>query len=179
MAHVSYLESTRAKAQLNRDQADQFYTGNLANFAPGLTFDHAASFVAPGGFLFVGLYHSYGRRPFLQMYRELVARDGEEAAFAEFRRCAELLDDPTHSLSWFRDQVLHPHETQHSLAEVWTWLDAAGLSLVSTSLNTYGDISDRAALVRQEQGQEALSWQRNRDERSYFPGFFTVLACRA
>ncbi|SUZ31246.1 hypothetical protein ROE7235_00982 [Roseibaca ekhonensis] len=37
MAHVSYLESTRAKAQLNRDQADQFYTGNLANFAPGLT----------------------------------------------------------------------------------------------------------------------------------------------
>jgi hypothetical protein len=37
LAHVSYLESTRAKAQLNRDQADQFYTGNLANFAPGLT----------------------------------------------------------------------------------------------------------------------------------------------
>ena len=27
----------RAKAQLNRDQTDQFYTGNLANFAPGLT----------------------------------------------------------------------------------------------------------------------------------------------
>jgi hypothetical protein len=37
LAHVSYLESTRAKAQLNRDQTDQFYTGNLASFAPGLT----------------------------------------------------------------------------------------------------------------------------------------------
>ena len=37
LAHVSYLESTRAKAQLNHDQTDQFYTGNLASFAPGLT----------------------------------------------------------------------------------------------------------------------------------------------
>jgi hypothetical protein len=37
LAHVSYLESTRAKAQLNRDQTDQFYSGNLASFAPGLT----------------------------------------------------------------------------------------------------------------------------------------------
>ena len=31
--------STRAKAQLNRDQTDQFYTANLANFPPGLTAD--------------------------------------------------------------------------------------------------------------------------------------------
>jgi hypothetical protein len=31
------MESTRAKAQLNREQTDQFYTGNLANIAPGLT----------------------------------------------------------------------------------------------------------------------------------------------
>jgi hypothetical protein len=31
--------SRRAKAQLNRDQTDQFYTANLANFAPGLTAD--------------------------------------------------------------------------------------------------------------------------------------------
>ena len=37
LAHVSYLESTRAKAQLNRDQTDQFYSGNLASFAPELT----------------------------------------------------------------------------------------------------------------------------------------------
>jgi len=37
LARVSYLESTRAKAQLNREQTEQFYTGNLANFAPGLT----------------------------------------------------------------------------------------------------------------------------------------------
>ncbi len=37
LARVSYLESTRAKVQLNREQTDQFYTGNLAHFAPGLT----------------------------------------------------------------------------------------------------------------------------------------------
>ncbi|MEP3332269.1 hypothetical protein, partial [Sedimentitalea sp.] len=37
LAHVSYMESTRAKAPLNRDQTDQFYTGKLTHFAPGLT----------------------------------------------------------------------------------------------------------------------------------------------
>jgi len=37
LARVSYLESTRAKAQLNPDQTDQFYTGKLTHFAPGLT----------------------------------------------------------------------------------------------------------------------------------------------
>jgi len=37
LARVSYMESTRTKAPLTRDQTDQFYTGKLANFAPGLT----------------------------------------------------------------------------------------------------------------------------------------------
>ncbi len=37
LAHVSYLESTRAKALLTPNQTVQFYTGNLTHFAPGLT----------------------------------------------------------------------------------------------------------------------------------------------
>ena len=37
LARVSYMTSTRAKAQLTPNQTDQFYTGKLTLFAPGLT----------------------------------------------------------------------------------------------------------------------------------------------
>ncbi|MDE4133891.1 methyltransferase domain-containing protein [Phaeobacter sp. QD34_3] len=141
-------------------------------------FAHAAQFVAPGGFLFVGLYHLFGRRPFLELFQGIHAREGEEAAFERFRSCASTLSDETHQRSWFRDQVLHPHETQHTLAEVWNWLDEEGLSLVSTSINQYQDVDDRPALEELEKRCEAISWQRNRDENSYYPGFFTILAQR-
>ena len=38
LARVSYMTSTRAKAQPTPNQTDQFYTGKLTLFAPGLTF---------------------------------------------------------------------------------------------------------------------------------------------
>ena len=57
LARISYLESTRAKAQLNRDQTDQFYTGNLANFAPGLTSAAAQTAVASFAYWLAGAPH--------------------------------------------------------------------------------------------------------------------------
>ncbi|MEM9130643.1 MAG: hypothetical protein AAGA97_13085, partial [Pseudomonadota bacterium] len=36
-ARVSYMESTRAKAQQNSTQMAPFYSGAWTNFAPGLT----------------------------------------------------------------------------------------------------------------------------------------------
>lgn len=141
-------------------------------------FAHAASFVAPEGYLFVGLYHLHGRRPFLEMYRQILAEVGEEAAFQKFCDCAGSLGDKDHQISWFRDQVLHPHETQHTLSEAWNWLDQEGLTLVSTSVDQYRGELDRPSLEGLEKTFEALSWQRNRDEDTYYPGFFTVLAQR-
>ena len=141
-------------------------------------FRHAATFVKPGGLFFVGLYHSHGRIPFLKMFHDIVEAEGEDAAFDRYCKLQADQTDPTHLRSWFRDQVLHPQETQHSLAEVMDWLDEAGLTLQSTSINRYGEVTDRAALEQQEQAYAALSIQRNRDENRYFPGFFTVLAQR-
>ena len=141
-------------------------------------FARAAAHVAPGGFLFVGLYHLHGRRPFLDLFREICATQGEEAAFARFRQMSPERSDPTHLRSWFRDQVLNPHETQHTLAEAWSWLDAEGLALCTTNLNGYDAPDDRAAVLAAEPRFEALSRQRNREEGRYFPGFFTILAQR-
>ena len=44
LARVSYLESTRAKAQQNSTAMDPFYSGAWPNFAPGLTGDPQTTF---------------------------------------------------------------------------------------------------------------------------------------
>ncbi len=141
-------------------------------------FNHITRFIAPGGYLFLGLYHYYGRRPFLDILQGIYASEGETAALARFRTMMNYQSDEIHLLSWFRDQVLHPHETQHTLEEVIKWLDEAGLKLCSTNLNGYEDTDDHPKLIEQEKHFEALSISRNGEENSYFPGFFTVLAQR-
>jgi len=121
-------------------------------------FLHVARFVAPRKYLFVGLYHLYGRR----VYKAIAHATGDEV----------------HLRSWFRDQVLHPHETQHTLEEVLGWIDEAGFELLSTSINRFGPIESRASLIEQEKEYERISEQRNKVEGRYFPGYFTVLARR-
>jgi SAM-dependent methyltransferase len=188
-AEVSHLNGTSGRTE--------FVHADLFGFNPGRRFDlvvsigvlhhthdcrrafaHACGLVAEDGFLFVGLYHLYGRDAFLAYFREILARDGEAAAFARFAEISPDRTDATHLQSWFRDQVLHPQETQHSLEEVMGWLDAAGLALVTTSINTYGDPDNRSDLFAQEKNLLALSDRRNRVEGRYYPGFFTVLARR-
>lgn len=141
-------------------------------------FDRVAGFTPAGGHFYVGLYHLYGRRPFLQLFREILKRDGEAAAADEFRRLSGAHPDATHRDSWFRDQVLHPQETQHTLAEVAGWLNEAGMKPLSTSIDGFEEPLDLAAAIELETSYEELSEQRNRREGQYFPGFFTVLARR-
>lgn len=134
--------------------------------------------VSEGGHLYVGLYHAFGREPFLRHFRELRERGAtEDELFASYRELHHYLTDETHLRSWFRDQVLHPLETQHTLEEMVKVLDAHGLELVSTSINRFQPIGDRAQLFGlerdfQRRGEEALARKR------YFPGFFTFLARR-
>jgi hypothetical protein len=73
--------------------------------------------------------------------------------------------------------VLHPHETQHTLAEMVEVLHANRMELVSTSINRFQRINRLEDLFEAEKslaqrGEEALA------EKRYFPGFFTFLARR-
>jgi SAM-dependent methyltransferase len=135
-----------------------------------------AQHVRPGGHLFVGLYHRYGRRPFLEHFRRLQAAGAGEAELLEhYRRLHASLTDEVHLRSWFRDQVLHPHETQHTLREIVPLLQDCGLSLVSTSLNGFARLGDIEALLAAEPGLETIGAERlARGE--YYPGFFLFLA---
>ena len=87
--------------------------------------------------------------------------------------------DKTMLKSWFRDQVLHPHETQHTLREVCGWLAEHGLSLSSTSINRFEPIENVDSLFALEQTFGERSRQANLTEGRYYPGFFTVLAGRS
>lgn len=143
-------------------------------------FQHAQSFAGPGGAVHVGLYHEPGRRPFLSMFRELVETEGEDAALARYRALDGIhARDETLLRSWFRDQVLHPHETQHTLREVVAWLRDADLELRSTSINRFAPLECLDALYEREQELAERSRRANCDEGRYFPGFFTVLATRS
>ncbi|WP_172328031.1 class I SAM-dependent methyltransferase [Mangrovicoccus sp. HB161399] len=137
-------------------------------------FDHVAGFVPSGGLFFLGLYHAPGRLPFLRHWRGLLEREGEAAALAAFGRAMPQSPDPEHLASVFRDQVLHPQESQHKLQEVWGWMEAAGLRLISTSINRYGPVAEPEELFAEEAAYAALSEERIAEGR-YFPGFFTML----
>ena len=133
-------------------------------------------FTAPGGHTLIGLYHAYGRKPFLEHFAAMKA-DGasEEALLDRYRQLHPSYTNETHLRSWFRDQVLHPHETQHTLAELLPVMAKCGMTLEATSINRFGPIDSIDAVVAQEKSYEGIAEERLR-EGKYFPGFFVVLA---
>ena len=124
--------------------------------------------------LYIGLYHQPGRMPFLEHFRRLVEEHGEATARAELGRFG-VGADREHLQSWFRDQVLHPRETSHTLREIVGWLDEASLELSSTSINRFRPIRRLDTLFRAEEKLEAKSRRAIR-RRRFYPGFFTFLA---
>jgi SAM-dependent methyltransferase len=140
--------------------------------------------VGRDGVLYLGLYHARGRKPFLEHfapYRERAANLTEaelNEAFRLYRALDSRSTDPVLLRSWFRDQVLHPHETQHTLAEIAALLETIGFEVTSTSINRFEPFTRLEDLFELEAGYEEHARQRL-SEGSYLPGYFTVQARRA
>jgi SAM-dependent methyltransferase len=134
-----------------------------------------ADLVRPGGHALIGLYHTYGRRPFLDHFAAM-QRSGasEEQMFARYRQLHSQIDDETLLRSWFRDQVLHPHETQHTLKEMLPVAEAAGCELIATSINRFEPLTSVEALFAEEHDYERIATERLRANH-YFTGFFVFL----
>lgn len=139
------------------------------------------------GFLHLGLYHQYGREPFLRLfkpYRERIqARPSskereeiEEEAFALYRELNKPSTDETFLFSWFQDQVFHPHESQHTVEELTHWLEEIGFQCISTSINRFQKVNDWRIVFKEEKSMRDISTRRNYVEKVFFPGFFTLLA---
>jgi hypothetical protein len=137
------------------------------------------NYVAIGGYVYIGLYHEYGRRPFLDHFAGMKKKGAsEDEMLAEFGRLHSSLKNPTHVRSWFRDQVLHPQETQHTIKEIASLLLEEKAELLSTSINRFQKIHDLDQLFETEKGYETVSRNALAQGR-YFPGFFTFLARKA
>ena len=151
------------------------HTGNCHGAVERLCRD----FVKPGGHVFIGLYHRHGRRPFLQHFKDMSAAGAsEEEMLDRYRQLHSAIKDETHLRSWFRDQVQHPHETQHTLAEMIPILTANGLTLCTSSINRFAPIENDESISKvlaMEPALEDVAATRLL-ENQYFPGFFLFLA---
>lgn len=146
--------------------------------------------VRPGGFLHLGLYHLHGRLPFLEMFSDLRGRLGADDTSDEYARleadafaryCAlypKHVTDQTLLRSWFRDQVIHPHETQHTVREAHDWLTAAGFECMSTSVTNFEPVGDWNQVFEFERSLAEVSYRKNVVEQTYYPGFFVIVARR-
>ncbi len=141
--------------------------------------------VRKNGYLLLGLYHRYGRKPLLDVfepYRQRLSSCGDgsgrdrivQEAVARWNELFPHCGNEVFNRSWFRDQCLHPHETQWTLADVLAWFERLGIAPLATSLDRFSDGPDWKRLVSDEKGQEQLARKRLFEERKFFPGFFVV-----
>ena len=125
---------------------------------------YCSEFIKEGGHMYLGLYHEYGRRPFLNHFKKL-QKDGlsEDELFAEYCKLDKRISDKTQLKSWFRDQVLHPHENQYTLEEMKDLLSTLDMTLEYSSIE--GDEKKYTDIAEQKL-----------QDGSYYPGFFNILA---
>lgn len=136
------------------------------------------NFVKKGGYVYVGLYHLYSRKPMLNYLKSQSYWYGTEFAYNVFKRMNLDMENPEHNYSWFRDQVFNPQESQHTLEEVKNWLDQLSFELISTSINNYQSLKNMnyKKLYFFEKELEKISYNKNRFEHKFLPGFFTICA---
>ena len=126
------------------------------------------------GHFLVGLYHKYGRKPFLKYFENLKKLNlSEEELLFKYKELHSLRDE-SHLQSWFRDQVLHPHETLHTIEEIIQLLPELNCRLVSTSINRFKSIKDQENLIEEEKTLQKIA-EKCLYEKRYFPGFFVFL----
>ena len=119
------------------------------------------------GFLLSDAYISLdARRPSLTALQIVATEAG-----------TDLATDDSDYTTWFRGQVLHPYETQHTLAEVADVLREEGFRIAATSFDNFKRHSDVASHISREH-----TWQQKAERAlakgRYFPGYFVVWAQR-
>ena len=105
--------------------------------------------------------------------------------FVKYTELHKNLNDSTHLKSWFRDQVLHPYETQFSIKEVKNMLDKENFKITYTSINKFDKIFySRENGYKKDQLEHIYDLEKNMEKiakdalvnKRYYPGFFTFLA---
>ena len=135
---------------------------------------HVCKFGEKNSFIFLGLYHKYGREPFLNHFKNM-DNQSEQFKFNEYKKLHKNITDEKKIYSWFRDQVLHPHETQHTFEEISELLINVDYEILSTSINKFEKIKNLKDIFSLE--KNLFDYSVNKIKNNvYFPGFFISVA---
>ena len=97
---------------------------------PKLAFGAISKLAKPGGFVLVGLYHRYGRLV-TDLRRRVFNTTGDRFTGLD-PNLREGGMDRAKRRAWFVDQYKHPHESKHTIGEVLSWFDEAGIRFVNS-----------------------------------------------
>ena len=129
-------------------------------------------------YVLIGLYHKYGRKPFLDHFDDLKKKfpeKGEDFLYNEYKKLDKRSANEKHLKSWFKDQVVHPHETQHSFEEILPIFSDLNYEIKFTSLNRFKTFNDYKEIIDKE--KEWYDYGKKQLENNlYFPGFFIIFA---
>ena len=125
----------------------------------------------PGSKIYIGLYHKYGRKPFLDKFNSTQGLKEEDKL--KLYKSMHPLKDEKHQLSWFRDQVLHPHETQHVLKEVLEVFKKNDYNFIGTSINKFDKQESLTNIFNKEKKLYDYAFEKVKNN-IYYPGFFIV-----
>ena len=133
-------------------------------------------------YILLGLYHKFGRKAFLEYFEELKIKysnlnleEKEEKLFSEYKKLDNKKTNELHLKSWFKDQVLHPHETQHTFEEIFPIFNDNNYEIFKTSLNRFEEILNYKDIINSEKDWFEYGLNKLKNEE-YFPGFFIVIA---
>ena len=104
---------------------------------------------------------------------QILKKELEELLYTKFIELDKRSDDEIHKKSWFYDQVLHPHETQHTLQELMPLITQKNYQLISTSLNKFEKFSSYKDLYEVEKKHLDIS-NEYINNKKYYPGFFII-----
>jgi len=148
---------------------------------PRRAFARISRLAKPGGFVVVGLYNAYSRKIHYAR-RALYRWTGLTATWLDphFGRVSAR----GKRAAWFQDQYCHPHESCHTLDEVFGWLDENGLDFVNAIPKPAGGapMTERERLFEHKDPgsklSRILSQLRSMPNGYQEGGFFIVIARR-
>tara|TARA_Y100000590_G_C15740581_1_gene1020147 strand:+ start:4568 stop:5398 length:831 start_codon:yes stop_codon:yes gene_type:complete len=134
---------------------------------------YISKFGSLNSYVFLGLYHKYGREPFLKYFKNMIDKS-DDYKFQKYKSLHSIKDEKK-LYSWFRDQVLHPHETQHTFEEVKNIFDSIKYKIISTSINKFEKIKKISDIILEEKKLKKYSEEKIK-KNEYYPGFFITVA---
>lgn len=127
----------------------------------------------PGGSIYLGLYHKPSRDIFFN-YTGVDSPSGP--SLEKFSELFKLNKDDKHLKTWYNDQCLHVHETQHTLLEIYKYASQNSLTIESTSLNKFKPLKnvDESDCISMDKEYAFYVKKMIENEKRFLPGFFTV-----